>query len=246
MAAGYVAEVFRSFQGEGPLVGIPQAFLRMAGCSLRCVYCDTAWARERVPECVLRGIGPEERLANPIEADELIPAVRLFVETQPRVHSLSITGGEPLEQGEFLCAFLRRFRSSAVPVYLETNGLVKASVEEVAPLVDIVSLDIKLPSLCGGGDLFGIYDSVLPFFRDKELFCKIALAEGFEMNEFIDAVRLIAAFDRATLLVIQPVTAVASCRTVRGEALFECYFNAAQFLDDVRVIPQCHTLLGIP
>jgi organic radical activating enzyme len=246
MVAGYVAEVFRSFQGEGPFVGIPQVFLRMAGCSLRCSYCDTAWARERVPECVLRGVGPEERLANPIETDELVSSIRLFVEAAPRVHSLSITGGEPLEQGEFLCAFLRQFRSSAVPVYLETNGLVKHAAAEVAPLVDIVSLDIKLPSLCGGEDFFDIYRDVLPFFRQRDLFCKIAIAEGFEMDEFIEAVRLIASFDRATLLVIQPATASASCRAVSPDTLFECYCNAALVLDDVRVIPQCHRLMGIP
>jgi 7-carboxy-7-deazaguanine synthase len=246
MAAGYVGEVFRSFQGEGPFVGISQVFLRMAGCSLRCSYCDTAWARERVPECVLRGTGPEERIPNPIEADELEPAVRRLVEVAPRVHSLSVTGGEPLEQGEFLRAFLRRFRSCAVPVYLETNGLVREWIEEVVPLVDIVSLDIKLPSLCGGEDFFYTYREVLPFLRERDFFCKIAIAEGFDMDEFTEAVGLVAAFDRSTLVVIQPVTAGPACRTVSPETLFACYCNAALVLDDVRVIPQCHRVLGIP
>lgn len=245
MAEGWVAEIFRSFQGEGPYVGVPQVFLRMAGCSRRCSYCDTAWARERRAGYALKGSGPEERLSNPLTTAQLLPYVVRAVETGPAVHSMSVTGGEPLEQADFLVEFLAAFRSTGCPVYLETNGLEREAARAIAPLVDVVSLDIKLPSISGGGDLFAVYRDVLPLFKNVDLFCKIVIAEGFEMSELVEAARLVAAFDRSTLVVIQPATASASCRAVRPETIFECHRAAARFLDDVRVIPQCHVLSGI-
>ena len=245
MANGYVAELFRSFQGEGPLVGVYQLFLRMAGCSLGCTYCDTAWARERVADCSIRGTGKEERLANPVDVDELLAAIEGAVEAPPRVHSLSVTGGEPLEQSEFLSELLRRFRTRAVPVYLDTNGLDREAAEEIAPLVDIVALDIKLPSLCGRADAFDLYGRVLPIFGSRDLFCKIVIAEGFEMDELAEAARIVGAFERGTPVVIQPATPRAGAARIDADTLLRCYLTAVEHLDDVRVIPQCHTILGV-
>src|ERR1041384_8799326 len=60
-----IAEIFHSIQGEGKLVGVPSAFVRVAGCNLRCTWCDTPYAswdagsegaRERTPEEILAEI----------------------------------------------------------------------------------------------------------------------------------------------------------------------------------------------
>jgi organic radical activating enzyme len=245
-AAGYVSEVFLSLQGEGLYVGFLQVFLRTAGCKLRCRYCDTGRAQKRVAECILRGPGGLQRLKNPVPVDELVSFTRSLIEVAPGVHSLSVTGGEPLEQPDFLIAFLHRFQPLGFPVYLETNGLEEASAKRVAHLVDIVSMDVKLPSLCGGGDFFPTYRRVLPLFRDKELFCKVVVAEGFDEREFLEAVRLVACFDEKIPFIIQPASPVASCGTIAGKQLVTYYELASRHLEQVRVMPQCHHLLGLP
>jgi 7-carboxy-7-deazaguanine synthase len=146
---GYLSEIFCSIQGEGIYVGVTQIFLRLAGCSFCCGYCDTREAAVRPDEYVVYGIEPTKRtFPNPVSASVLSADIEKAVRSTPGLHSLSVTGGEPLEQPDFLEVFLPLFRRSGVPVYLETNGLHEIAAARIAPLVDIVSMDIKLPSLC--------------------------------------------------------------------------------------------------
>jgi organic radical activating enzyme len=240
---GYVHEVFRSIQGEGPSVGVLQAFVRLSGCSARCRYCDSADARVRAPRCDVRGPAGPRRFENPLGVEELFAVVRALSDA-PGFHSMSVTGGEPLEQPAFLAGLLGRSRSEGIPVYLETNGLHPEAARAVAGLVDYVSLDIKLPSLCAGVSLAG-YRRVLPLFGGAALFCKAVVAEGFSMDELAEAARIVGEYDRKTTFVIQPATPVPGCGTVSGDVLLECHTAAAAHLDDVRVIPQCHRLLGL-
>jgi organic radical activating enzyme len=242
-AAGYVHEVFRSIQGEGPYVGVLQAFVRLAGCSARCRYCDTEDARGRSPACTLRGGGEPRSVPNPVSADEISSFVRALANA-PGFHSVSLTGGEPLEQPDFAAALVARCRAAGMPVYLETNGLSIEGARAVAGEVDFVSLDIKLPSLCPGASL-ETYRGVLPLFEGARLFCKIVVAEGFLMEELADAARIVAEYDRGTTVVIQPATPAAGRRAVGGEALLACHALASTHLDDVRVIPQCHRCLEL-
>jgi len=236
--------MFRSIQGEGPFVGVLQAFVRFSGCSARCRYCDSAPARERAPRCDVRGPAGPRRLENPVSVEDCFSAVRALCGA-PGFHSMSVTGGEPLEQPVFLAELLGRCRSEGIPAYLETNGLHAEAARAVAGLVDYVSLDLKLPSLCAGASLAG-YRRVLPLFGGSALFCKTVVAEGFSMEELGEAARIVGEYDRGTIFVIQPATPMPGCGTVSGDVLLECHAAAAAHLDDVRVIPQCHRLLGFP
>jgi organic radical activating enzyme len=100
-----VNEIFWSAQGEGVHSGTSSIFVRLAGCSLRCPYCDTrrAWSRGRR-----------------METAAVAAAVAGLKAAYPRAR-LVITGGEPLEQdlGELLAACRRPGHFVA----LETNGL---------------------------------------------------------------------------------------------------------------------------
>ena len=77
-----ISELFRSIQGESSFAGLPCTFIRTAGCSLRCSYCDTDYALSKKS-------GVE------MELDEVLARVRHL-----GMDLVELTGGEPLEQEE--------------------------------------------------------------------------------------------------------------------------------------------------
>ena len=122
MASLRVTEIFLSLQGESRSVGWPTVFVRLTGCPLRCVYCDTAYA-----------FTGGERKSLP----EILDEVRSL-----GAHRVCVTGGEPLAQPgclELLDALVAR----GYEVSLETSGAL--DVSEVNRRVAKV-LDLKTPS----------------------------------------------------------------------------------------------------
>jgi 7-carboxy-7-deazaguanine synthase len=245
MTGGWLHEIFRSVQGEGIYTGVMQVFVRLSGCGFSCSYCDTAASKERSESCTCRMPGGDIELENPV-SPEAAATLTLSLAAMPGTHSISVTGGEPLEQPEFLIEFLELARRGGLPLYLETNGLDTAGLESVLPLVDIVSLDIKLPSLCGGDNVLPAYSETLRAAVEKDLFCKIVVARGTDMDEFGEAVALIAGVDTGIPLVIQPASPAGASVPPDPQALLDMAAIAAPLLEDVRIIPQCHLMLGLP
>lgn len=119
-----VSEVFLSLQGEGGHMGEPFVFVRLAGCSLGCRWCDTVYARQG---------------GHPLPVRDILRQVRRF---RP-VRKVLVTGGEPLEQGEAALELLRRLAEEGYEPSLETNGV--EPLERVPRTVRIV-MDVKTPS----------------------------------------------------------------------------------------------------
>jgi len=117
-----ITEIFLSLQGESRSVGWPTVFVRLTGCPLRCVYCDTTYAFS----------GGETR-SLPAILDE----VRAY-----RVRHVCVTGGEPLAQPACL-ALLGALADEAFEVSLETSGALDVSA--VDPRV-VKVMDLKTPS----------------------------------------------------------------------------------------------------
>lgn len=130
MGAAPILEVFASYQGEGLFVGEPETFLRLAGCPLRCRYCDTAHSWDVPPEdggAWLTPFGAMVRVAD-AELDPRLP--------------IAVTGGEPLAWPDFLLGLADV--AGDRPLRLETAGHDLAALERVLPRFDHLSLDLKL------------------------------------------------------------------------------------------------------
>jgi 7-carboxy-7-deazaguanine synthase len=117
-----ITEIFHSLQGEARTVGLPTVFVRLTGCPLRCVYCDTAYAFSG---------GTLVRIADILEqVAGYSPAY------------VTVTGGEPLAQPNCL-PLLSALCDAGYEVSLETSGAL--SVAEVDPRV-VKVLDLKTPA----------------------------------------------------------------------------------------------------
>jgi organic radical activating enzyme len=97
-----VVDVFDTIQGEGPFVGVPAVFVRLAGCNLQCPLCDTDYTSDR------RWIDPRELVA---QIHACGPVCRKLV---------VITGGEPFRQN--LRVLIIKLTVHGYHVQIETNG----------------------------------------------------------------------------------------------------------------------------
>ena len=113
-----VSELFYSIQGETSYAGRPCAFVRLAGCNLDCVYCDTRYAREG---------------GTTMTVDEMVRET-----TKQQVRLVMVTGGEPLVQNE-TPELVQRFVAMGHTVLVETNGSLDIDLlpDKVVRIVDM-------------------------------------------------------------------------------------------------------------
>ena len=116
-----VNEVFFSIQGEGTRAGRPSLFLRLTGCPLRCVWCDTAYAFHE----------GQKR-----DEEDLLAELRRYP-----TRLLCLTGGEPLAQPAAF-AFVTRLADDGWEVVIETSGHVATTALD--PRATVI-LDVKTP-----------------------------------------------------------------------------------------------------
>jgi organic radical activating enzyme len=242
---GYLSEIFTSFQGEGAHVGRRHLFVRLAGCNIRCRYCDTPDSLERTATYTIYASGSEPEVReNPVDAVELSGIVRQLILADPPIDAIALTGGEPLTQSEFLAAFLEVGRF-AVPVLLETNGILPRRLREVLPWVDIISMDIKLPSNTDEGEFWESHAEFLEMARGKDLYVKVLVDAGTGEADVERAAQLVASIGPTAPVFLQPIVDPAGQAMITVERLTDLYRVAWRSVGTVRVLPQTHKLLGI-
>ncbi len=118
-----VFEIFTSIQGESTYQGLQCTFIRLAGCNLRCVWCDTkeTW----------------DSPGTAMEEDDIMEEV-----AARGVNLVEITGGEPLLQKEVF-SLISRLCDAGYKVLVETSGSVP--IQDVDGRA-VVIIDVKPPS----------------------------------------------------------------------------------------------------
>ncbi|HKM90859.1 MAG TPA: hypothetical protein VJX29_09595 [Candidatus Acidoferrales bacterium] len=134
-----VTEIFRSIQGEGTRAGLPCVFVRLTGCNLRCVWCDTAYAFHGGEKKTL------EEVMDAVRALTASPAANACPPGSWRGHPparaiplVEITGGEPLLQPDVV-PLAAQLLAEGFTVMIETSGerFVGALPREVIKIVDV-------------------------------------------------------------------------------------------------------------
>ncbi len=171
-----VTEIFRSIQGESTRAGLPCAFIRLTGCSLRCVWCDTAYA--------FHG-GAQMSVS---EAVERVAALRTDL--------VEVTGGEPLEQ-EGVYPLVERLLERGKTVLIETGGHVP--LDRLDPRA-VKIVDVKAPG--SGMEGANLLDNLDRLSDHDEL--KIVIADRRDFDWAMDLVRA-RGLDRRRSVTFSPV-----------------------------------------
>lgn len=117
-----IHEIFHSLQGESSRVGLPTVFVRLTGCPMRCVYCDTAYAFSG---------------GSNMEIADILSKVKEY-----GARYVTVTGGEPLAQKE-CWPLLTQLCDAGYDVSLETGGAI--STHQIDARVAVI-LDVKTPA----------------------------------------------------------------------------------------------------
>jgi len=151
-----IYEIFYSIQGEGKWTGLPNIFIRTAGCNLRCSFCDSTYAYDEKQKMTIKEIVKEIKKYN--------------------CKHICITGGEPLLQVEtnnlidILC-------NKGYKICIETNGSI--NIQKIAEKKSVmISLDIKCPS--SGMHKKMYFDNILHLNVDDQIKFIIGNKEDYE------------------------------------------------------------------
>jgi organic radical activating enzyme len=210
---------------------------------------------------------------NPLSVQRAANFIRkLWADTRHR--AVAVTGGEPLMQAGFLSSLLPILRRCGMKVLLETNGTRAEDLRALRGNVDVVSMDLKLRSATGRPFPRKRHARFLALAAREagDVYVKAVVTSETTEREMRAAARLVRDAGKSIPFVIQPVTrtgrqrkgsrkgpaeagqAAKTQRTVTADGrrvgppspdrLLRLEEAAARILDDVRVIPQTHKLMG--
>lgn len=214
-----INEIFSSIQGEGPIVGYKQLFIRFCRCNLNCSYCDTEFKTGTE-------YSPQEL------ADKILSEYDLKT-----FHSISLTGGEPLLEVEFLKEFLPLI-AGKTKIYLETNATLPQNLSLIKEYISIISADIKLEN--------NIYDLHREFFkqcRGIETFAKIVFDKNITNKQIEKCCQI--GDDFGIELVLQPKMLAGNKMSVSSDFCNKTLDKFTQKYTNTRLIPQVHKFIDV-
>ena len=246
-----VIELYSSLQGEGPQVGTRQIFLRLAGCDLRCAFCDTPESFPIPKHARVQVQAGKERdtaVENPMSVQQMLDTVRALDVPAGLHTAVSITGGEPLLHPGPVRAFALAVRKMGLRVHLETGGHKPGSLRHVLEGVDHVTPDLKLESAAGAATPWEAHAETYRLLSEtgKGLAIKVVFGADTPDREIEAAAQFAVEHAPDMPFVLQPVTPYGE-----GPArppvstVFRLHAAAARFHPDARVIPQVHVALGL-
>lgn len=174
-----IIEIYKSLQGESSFAGLPCVFVRLAGCNLRCAWCDS--------EYTFTGGSKMSDVEVLAEVQRLSPSGGL----------IEITGGEPMLQADELIPFMRQLIALNYQVLLETSGerplqLVPCEVHKI--------VDVKCP---GSGEHLRFRPENLSTLTDRDEL-KFVLASRDDYEYARDFIRLHGLDSNPARLIFSP------------------------------------------
>jgi len=175
-----VSEMFLSIQGESTYAGRPCYFIRLAGCNLRCSYCDTKYSLN-------------DNESHDISIDEIISTIQ-----NSSVNLVEITGGEPLCHHN-VSLLAAQLIDLGFTVLVETNGSLPISL---LPSAAIKIIDWKCPGSGESGKM--CIKNFTDFLTSKDE-VKFVVKNSEDFNFAVDMITKYELFKKTTKILISPV-----------------------------------------
>lgn len=232
-----LSEIFTSIEGEGILFGTKTMFVRLAGCPLKCHWCDTPYALPldsgsdysvgEVKDLILKGL-------------------------HPNTYKVNFTGGEPLVQHEAVSELAKFVRQKGIRTYLESACYDSARFAKVLPYIDLVKVEFKLKDSKVvdekhyGSLLRSELDCLkLAIASGKTTYIKVVVTNSSSLKEFKELVQEVFRAARPAEIagfIIQPSYKIDEPTL---DVLFGFYDAVYPVYDQVRVVPQLHKTIGV-
>jgi organic radical activating enzyme len=196
---------------------------------MHCVWCDTP-----------ASIGDGKREYQELGLKDVLAQVNAFYEN---AQSVSITGGEPLLQKDFLKIFCHALRQEGKKTYLDTNGTLPQALKGIIEDIDIIAMDIKLPSSTKQKAFWAQHKEFLKVAAQKEVFVKVVVSLSTRKEDVLKAARLVEAIDPGILFILQP-----NYLDMKKGIIQDCVSyqkSCAKIFKDVRILPQVHKFMKL-
>lgn len=232
-----LSEIFTSIEGEGILFGTKTMFVRLAGCPLKCHWCDTPYA-----------------LPLDSGSDYSIDEVKELVSKslQPNTYKVNFTGGEPLVQHEAVIELAKFVRQQGIKTYLESACYDSARFAKVLPHIDLVKVEFKLKDskVVDEKHYGSLLRSELECLKlaigsGKTTYIKVVVTNSSSLKEFKELVHEVFRAAKPAEIagfIIQPSYKIDEPTL---DVLFGFYDAVYPIYDQVRVVPQLHKIIGV-
>jgi len=172
-----ISEIFYSIQGEGSYSGYPCVFIRVGGCNLNCIWCDTKYAFSSTHK---------------LKIEEIVKKINKYP-----TNMVEITGGEPLLQKNIYFLF-NKINMSRKKILLETSG--SLDISKVPSYVHII-MDLKAPG--SGEEKYNDYDNIIRLKPSDDIKIVISDENDFRWVEKLFYKNNFKKFEKP--IILQPV-----------------------------------------
>ncbi len=233
-----ISEIFTSVEGEGIYFGTKTLFVRLAGCTLKCFWCDTPYALSMKD-------GKEYDVNDAIKLIDKNLVQNTF--------KVNFTGGEPLLQHKAVYEMAKHVRNKGLRTYLESSCFSVERFKEILPLIDICKVEFKLSDseVVDPAHYDELLENELKCLEEavknkKATYIKVVVSKLSDKKEFEELAKMVFEKIRADDIkgfIIQPVHGKSEPSL---DQLFQFYDTVYPYYEHVRIVPQLHKVMGIP